>query len=111
MPPIFVLGVDSVDIPQITVRGKVYKMPKKPKMIVWRRLLEFEEGQRNGEIAGQQALDEMYEIVAVAFNSEEITSEIVEANIDLEDLIDTFSYIGDSTKKLVAKKTSQFPNV
>lgn len=98
-----------MDIPQITINGKTYRMPKKPKMNLWRHLVKFEEDQRTGEIQGQQVLDEMYNLVAIAFNNEEVTGEVVEANFDFEEIINVFTYIREYVKKLAALKIAQLP--
>ena len=98
-----------MDIPQITINGKTYKMPKKPKMKLWRSLVKFEEDQRTGEIQGQQVLDAMYDIVAIAFNDKEVTGEAVEANYDFEEIINVFNYINIYVKNLANKKMDQLP--
>ena len=98
-----------MDIPQITIDGKTYKMPKKPKMNLWRHLVKFEEDQRTGEIQGQQVLDEMYNLVAIAFNDKDVTGEAVEANYDFEEIINVFTYISNYVKNLANTKMVQIP--
>ena len=98
-----------MDIPQITIDGKVYKMPKKPKMNIFGCLVEFEDKQKTGEIQGQEILTELCNVVSVAFNNEDVTGELVEANLDFEELIDVFVYINKYVKGIYDKKIAQLP--
>lgn len=96
--------------PQIIISGKKYTMPK-PKIRLWRCMIKFTEAQQKGELEGENVLDEMTNLVVIAFNSPEITKETVEENVDLDELIDIFKYIGEQVSSIYAKKAAQFPNV
>lgn len=99
----------AVPTPQIIINGKKYTMPK-PKIKLWRHMIKFTEAQQNGELEGENVLDEMTNLVVIAFNSPEVTRETVEENIDFDELTEIFKYIGEQVSSIYVKKVSQFPN-
>lgn len=95
--------------PQITIDGKKYVMPRKPKMILWRSIVKFEEEYKNGDIQGQQILDELYSLVSVAFNNPAVTPKAVEINYDFEEIMNLFTYISEYVKDLANKMAARIP--
>lgn len=75
-------------IPTITVDGKIYK-PKCPKAKVWRRVLTFQQHEK--DIQAEDYMEEMAEVIAEAFGNENVTKESILNNIDLMDMRDLFS--------------------
>lgn len=95
--------------PQITINGKKHTMPK-PKIKLWRHLIKFTEAQQSGELEGERVLDEMMNLVVIAFNSPEITKETVEENVDFDELVNLFKYIGQHVADISNAKMAQIPN-
>jgi|GEM_PF-1031263 len=104
------MGTTTTPAPSITIKNKKYTMPK-PKIKLWRHLIKFSESQASGELDGEKVLDEIIDIVAIAFNNAEITKEVIEENIDFEELGNVFSFISQEVTNMVNGKMMQFPNV
>jgi hypothetical protein len=98
-----------MNAPQILVGNKKITMPK-PKIKLWRQLIKFTEKQQSGELSNEEALDEMIELVVVAFNSPEVTKETVEDNVDFDELTTIFTHMAQQVAAVVKVKTAQFPN-
>ena len=99
----------STPAPYMIVNGKKITMAK-PKIKLWRHLVQFNAEQQAGDGGEEAALDSMIDIIIVAFNSPEITKEIVEENMDFEEVITIFNYISQNINSFAAMKTAQFPN-
>ncbi len=95
--------------PQITINGKKYSMPK-PKIKLWRHMIRFTEAQQNGELEGGKMLDEMLDLVVIAFGCPEITRETVEENVDFEELTNLISYISRQVTGIANAKAAEIPN-
>jgi hypothetical protein len=97
-------------IPQITINGKKYTMPK-PKIKLWRHIIKFNEAQQNGEFEGdnERMLDEMLELIVIAFNNPDVTKEAVEENVDFEELADFITHIGNVATGVANAKVAQVP--
>ncbi|SFR16755.1 phage tail assembly chaperone G [Desulfoscipio geothermicus] len=96
-------------LPQITINGKKYTMPK-PKIKLWRHLIKFNEARENGELEGEKMLDEMIDLVVIAFNNPDVTKEAVEENVGFEELAVLFTYINQHVSAIAGQKAAQFPN-
>ena len=96
-------------IPQIVVNNKKITMPK-PKIKLWRHMVKFTEQQQRGELDGEQLLDEMTNLVVVAFNHPDVTPEAIEDNLDFEELVEIFTYLGEWVNQVAATKMGQIPN-
>jgi len=99
-----------VPVPYILVDGKKMVMPK-PKIFLYRQMVAFSEKEKNGELNGDELFDAMIEIIAVAFDNKEITKEVVEKNLPMEDLSAIFLHIKAHVEGMAMLKASQFPNV
>ena len=95
--------------PQILVGNRKITMPK-PKIKLWRQLIKFTEQQQRGELDGEQMLDEMTNLVVVAFNHPDVTPEAIEDNLDFEELVEIFTYLGEWVNQVAATKMGQIPN-
>lgn len=95
--------------PVVTINGKKYPMPK-PKIKIWRHIIKFTEAQQNGELEGEKMLDEMTNLVVMAFNHPDVTAEAIEENMDFEELGSLFGYISRRVTGTANAKASQFPN-
>lgn len=95
--------------PTITINGKKYTM-QKPKIKLWRHMIRFGEAQESGELQGEAVLDEMLNLVVMAFNNEEVTAEAIEENMDFEDLPGFFNHIRQRVTGAANAKVSQLPN-
>lgn len=94
--------------PEITIDGKKYVMPK-PKVKLWRHMIKFSDAQAKGELSGEPMLDEMLNLIAMAFRNPAVTSESVEENMDMEDLPSFFNYIKSRVTGAANAKAAQIP--
>ena len=99
----------STPAPAININDKKIVM-QKPKIKLWRKMIQFTEKQQNGELNGEAAFDEMLDVVVVAFNHPDVTRETVEENTDFDELTAIFTHIAKQVSSLAATKAAQFPN-
>lgn len=95
--------------PQITINGKKYTMLK-PKIKLWRHMIKFTEVQQRGELTNEEILDEMINLIVIAFDSPEVTAASIEESIDFDDLVNLFKYIGQHVAIISNTKMAQIPN-
>ena len=98
-----------MSVPQITINGKKITMPK-PKIKLWRHLIKFTELQQSGELTEGDLIDEMVDLVVMAFNNPDVTKETVEENVDFEELTNLFTYISRQVSSIANTKATQIPN-
>jgi hypothetical protein len=99
----------STPAPSILVNGKKITLPK-PKIKLWRQLIAFSEKQNNGELDAEETFDVMLDIVVGAFNHPDITKDVIEENLDMDDLNAIFVHIKSHVQGLAMLKGQQFPN-
>lgn len=97
------------ETPTIEINGKKHSMPK-PKIKLWRQIIKFHEKLRAEGIGEEQALDEVIGIVVTAFKHPDITPEVVEEELGLEDLKFLFNYIRQQVVGMANGKAAQIPN-
>ncbi len=103
-----------MSIPTIIVGEKKYK-PKKPKVKLWRKIVEY--NRKYGgeeEVADFHANIEIYEaildLLAECFGNPEITPEIIEENVDLDELMPKFYEVTGWVAETLTQNAQQLPS-
>lgn len=92
--------------PKIKLNGKEYKAQARGK--VWRKLLSLQNSENAQDSV--EGLEEIYEFYATVFNHKDITAEVIEENIELEDIYGLLPEIVMWIKDKMTAKVEKFPN-
>lgn len=76
--------------PKITLKGKTYTAPP-PKVKLWREVTKFKDKFGDKEQGDEEALSEMERLIAAAFNHPEISAEVIEEELDLDEFVPLFT--------------------
>lgn len=98
-----------METPTITLKGKTYTAPP-PKVKLWREVTRFKEKFSDKEQGDQEALSEMECLIAAAFNHPEITAELIEEELDLDEFVPLFYQIAGWVAEVVSRKMTELPN-
>jgi len=71
--------MEDIKYPVITVNGEEIKA-KNPKAIVWRRINDFSFSKSD------DIVEDMADLIALTFNDERVTKDIIMENVDLQDI-------------------------
>ena len=96
--------------PTITLNGKDYTAGT-PKAGVWRKIIKFNNNFANKNLAqDEEAYEEMLNLIAIGFNNKEVTPELIEDGLDLDELMPKFTEISTWIGSIVNSKVKQLPN-
>ena len=98
-----------METPTITLKGKTYTAPP-PKVKLWREVTRFKEKFSAKEQGDEEALSEMERLIAAAFNHPEITAELIEDELDLDEFVPLFYQIAGWVAEVVSRKMTELPN-
>ena len=98
-----------METPTITLKGKTYTAPP-PKVKLWREVTRFKDKFSDKEQGDQEALSEMERLIAAAFNHPEITAELIEEELDLDEFVPLFYQIAGWVAEVVSRKMTELPN-
>ena len=99
-----------METPTITLKGKTYTAPP-PKVKLWREVTRFKDKFSDKEQGDEEALSEMERLIAAAFNHPEITAELIEEELNLDEFVPLFYQIAGWVAEVVSRKMTQLPNV
>lgn len=94
--------------PKITLKGKTYTAPS-PKVKLWREVTKFKDKFGDKEQGDEEALSEMERLIAAAFNHPEISAEIIEEELDLDEFVPLFYQIASWVAEAVSRKMTELP--
>jgi len=95
--------------PTIKLKGKTYTAPA-PKVKLWREVTKFKEKFSDTAQGDQEALSEMERLIAAAFNNPDITAEVIEEEMDLDEFVPLFYQIAGWVAEVVSRKMRELPN-
>jgi len=97
--------------PTIKVDGKSFTA-RKPKAKIWRKVVAFNRGysQVDDLHSNEEAYEAMITLIADCFNSDAITPEVVEDNLDIDEMIPKLAEVTAWVAHLVAGKSAQVPS-
>ena len=98
-----------METPTITLKGKTYTAPA-PKVKLWREVTRFKDKFSDKEQGDEEALSEMERLIAAAFNRPEITAEVIEEELDLDEFVPLFYQIAGWVAEVVSRKMTELPN-
>ena len=98
-----------METPTITLKGKTYTAPP-PKVKLWREVTRFKDKFGDKEQGDEEALSEMERLIAAAFNHPEITAEVIEEELDLDEFVPLFYQIAGWVAEAVSRKMTELPN-
>ena len=98
-----------METPTITLKGKTYTAPP-PKVKRWREVTRFKDKFSDKEQGDQEALSEMERLIAAAFNHPEITAQVIEEELDLDEFVPLFYQIAGWVAEVVSRKMAELPN-
>ena len=94
--------------PKITLKGKTYTATP-PKVKLWREVTKFKDKFGDKEQGDEEALSEMERLIAAAFNHPEITAEVIEEELDLDEFVPLFYQIAGWVAEAVSRKMAELP--
>ena len=96
--------------PKIILNGKTYTAAK-PKAKLWREMIKFTNTFKEKDISRDDgALDQIFELISITFKNQEVTPEVIENELDLDELMPKFTEICEWVGQLVAGKSAELPN-
>jgi hypothetical protein len=96
--------------PKIILNGKTYTAIK-PKAKLWREIIKFNNTFTAKNLStDENALDQTLKLISDAFKNQEVTPELIENELDLDELMPKFTEICEWVAKLVAGKSVELPN-
>jgi len=101
----------NIALPKITLDGKTYTAAK-PKAKLWREMIKFNHAFAGKDLSkDDQALDQIFTLIAGAIGNPEVTPETIENGLDLDELMPKFAEICEWVARVVGGKSAELPNV
>ena len=99
-----------MDTPTIKIDGKVYKA-KPPKVKLWRKIVGFNKqfGAVEDMHKNLEAYEAMLDLIAECFGNPEITTEAIEDNLELGELVPTLESVTGWVAELISKHSQELP--
>lgn len=95
--------------PTITLKGKTYTAPQ-PKVRLWREVTKFKDKFNDKAQDDEAALSEMERLIAAAFNHPDISAQVIEDELDLDEFVPLFYQIAGWVAEVVSRKMKELPN-
>lgn len=91
--------------PSITVNGKTYKVKKKLKLL--RRLYSLKDSEMDMETI--EGMEELYQFMVDAFSDDEITMDVLEDELDIDEFFELFGKTAIYLKSTMGSKMGSLP--
>ena len=100
--------VNKKIIPELSLGGKTIR-PASPKMLVWRKYLEFYEKDKSN-LTLEEFLDAHIDLIVLGFGRPEVTRETLEGCIEIADVVPTAKQLFEWLQSEVFRKLAALPN-